>query len=704
MKDTIEHFKSLSVQQIVSQRPGQWDDSGLLDVLHHFNEQRDFKRAAAIITLILRSPEHSEMVAYDELYFDLMEEERRAKNYPVALRWAYAALAYAEQHDNSALNRANRYRDLAETYLFAGDVNTGLAIFTRCLQADPADIWTYNILGLSLPHAGLNDLAVEVLDQALKRVAKKDPEKLKAQFERLHREAAEKAAAEPSQLSAIDPAVLAGLRAALQLTAGHPAGINVYLPPIDRLITTQEDIPEALRAEIIARGKVLAADLIRLAFDEAYHDTPAPHHAVALLRQLQANQAVELGELKPWLDRADGNWPVELLTRHVGKIGGYTATELETMAADTGYHLYVRSGAVDDLVERAQKDPPQRERVVNFMRMLLTRPEAFNRADEETFIGFLASDALDLDARELYPDIEAAYQEDRVDTSIVDLAYIQQKWKLPVLPLPKRRDDGLYLRLRCTQCGREREHFVQHVAVDLGSQSQKTAGKSIPYDPHVMDREIICPKCGSVDRYELTPMAYLRLVVPTSGLGSLVALFQGDQKKGDFKPHPRVHHFQSLVFGRPMHPLVGLDKYKELAAANPRDAAPHFRMGNLLRTLHRYPQALEAFRQGYALGSDNPEYIVVRAMAEHDFGDRAAAKILYEQVITLASKQMWRNPAVLDLVQTAQEGLKLLAQGKASPREVTVVKGGTPSASSAPPSPKKQVQNKAKKKKPKRKR
>ncbi len=86
MKDNIKHFESLSTQQILGQRPGKWDDSGLLDVLQHFNEQRDFKRAAAIMTLILRSPEHSKMVAYDELYFDLMEAERRAKNYPAALR------------------------------------------------------------------------------------------------------------------------------------------------------------------------------------------------------------------------------------------------------------------------------------------------------------------------------------------------------------------------------------------------------------------------------------------------------------------------------------------------------------------------------------------------------------------------------------------------------------------------------------------
>jgi tetratricopeptide (TPR) repeat protein len=609
------------------------------------------------------------------------------------------------------LNRANKYRDLAETYLYASDFNTGLAILARCLKADPTDVWTYNILGLSLPHVGLSDLAVEVLDQALKRKAENDPEGLKQQFKDLHQEAVEKAARDQSHLQTVDPAVLADLRTAMHASASPLDSMNAYLPPIDQLITAHVDVPDLLYAEIIAQGKVLAPDLIRLAFDEAHHDTLGPRHAVALLRQLQVNNAVELGELKPWLDRADGNWPVDLLTNRMGKIGGYTTTELESIAADTGYYLFVRSGATDALVERVQKCPEQRERIVNFMRMLLTRPEASKLAAEETFLGFLISDILDLEARELYPEIEAAYQEDRVDTTIVDLAFIQEKWGLQVSSLAKRRDDGFYLPLHCTECDRVREHFVQHVTVDLGSQKKKQAGQPVIYDPHIMDREIICPKCGSRDQYELTPQASLRLMIPTAGPESFMAIFQGEKAKSHFKPHPRVHYFESLVFGRPMHPLVGLDKYKELIAADPKDVTLRMRMGNLLRTLHRYPQALEAFRQGYELGTDNPEYILTRAMAEHDFGDRAIARNLYEETIALAAQQSTLKSYMLELVQTARRGLKLLQRGKASPWEPDVAQGSSSSARQPQPSPsrrpkrqKKRIKTRSKKKKRKRKR
>ncbi|MFC1975490.1 DUF1186 domain-containing protein [Chloroflexota bacterium] len=700
MKEIIEHFKSLSDQEISAQRPGKWADSGLLDVLRYFDEQKDYERAATITELILRSPENSEMVAYSELYFEIIQAERGTENYSAALGWAHAAMAYEEQHE-PGLNRINGYRDLAEIYLSAEDFNIGLAILTRCLIAVPTDVWTFNILGLTLPHVGLSDLAVEVFDRGLQLVAKSDPEGLRDQFERLHKEAEEKAVDAPSRLQEIDSTVLADFREAMQFTTGHPDSINAYLPPIDQLIIAEDDTG-TLYANIVAQGKVLAPDLIRMAFDEDLSDTPASGHAIAILRQLQASETVELKELKHWLDRADGYWQMELLTNAMGKIGGYTTAELEVIAADTSYDLYVRSGAIDALTERAQRRPAQRERIVNFMQMLLTRPEASKLATEEAFIGFLISDILDLEARELYPEIEAAYQEDYVDTAIMDLAFVQEKWGLPVSSLFKRRDDGLYLRLRCIECEREREHFVQHVTVDLGTEKEKDAGKSVEYDSHVMDREIICPKCGARDRYELTPQASMRLMVPTDGLESFAALIRGDHDKPKFEPHPRAHYFESVVFGLPMHPLVGLDKYKELIAAKPKDVALRIRMGNLFRTLHRYPQALESFRKGYELGTDNPEFVLIRAMAEHDFGDQTMAKKLYEETITSASiKQIIRDPDISNIVETARRGLKLLKRGKASPWEPEIIGGkraAKKTSSSSPVHRKKRIRAKSKSK------
>lgn len=594
-----------------------------------------------------------------------MEYERWSKNYPAAHRWAHGGLASEEQHE-PGLNRANWYRDIADIYLDAGALDDGLVILTRCLEAEPADIWTYNAMGIQLPNVGLSGLAVEVLDRALERIAEDDHEEIQEQLEALLEEVSERAVGEESRLAEVTPAVLEGLRAAMQLSSGPPEDMNAYLPPVDALISLDEDGDETLYGQIMAQGRVLAPDLIRMAFDEALRETPAPGHAVALLRRLQADMAVELAELASWLEQADGDWQRELLTQRAGKIGGYTTNELVEIAADTTYGLYIRTGMTNALVERAQKCPEQRADIVQEMRNLLTRPEAYEAA-EEIFIGFLIIDIEDMGAKELYPEIETAFAEDRVDPTVTDLQLVQERFDIPVTPPPERREDGLYLRLSCKECGRVREHFVQHVMVDTFTQEKMAAGKRVKYDPFVMDQEIICPKCGARDRYEVTPESSLRLMIPADGLEGFAALLSGQDEKADFRPHPRVNFFGSMAFGRPMHPLEALDRYKRLIAADPNNVSLYMRMGSLQRTIRRYPQSLEAFRNGYELGTNDPENVLNRAMAEHDFGDQAMAKELYEETIRLTAAPFTLDRYQLGLVDTAHRGLRLLKHGKASP-------------------------------------
>lgn len=676
MLPIIKQFDALTRAQILALRPGVWGDLNLLDVMEHFEkEKKDRDREMAVAELILRSPQVSE-VDYIMLYLDLIGYYRWKREFPAALRWAHALIAYDEQHEEGQ-NRAGHCRDLAEVYLAAGDLDTGLALFTRLAQANPTDIWNYNALGFSLPEAGLPGLATEVLDYALALVARKDPERLKEQLADLRRRAAETSASTPDRTGDLSPAVLAEFRAAvLPPQPARPARskreqTTPYLPPIAQLLTAGPSGNAALEAEILTRGKVLAPELIRLAFDPEFPVDGAPARAVALLRALRDARAAELGELSAWLDRASGDWRNELLTRRCGKVGGYTTPELEAIAADTQCSVYVRASATEALVERAERLPAQRERIVAFMRTLLTRPEA-DTAGEETFIGFLIGNVLDLDARELYPEIQRAFVEDRVDTSIIDALSVHHHWGLLPLPITERRSDGLYLRLRCTVCGRVREHFVQNVLLDTGTLEQQMKGRPVAYDPYIMDHEIVCPKCGAVDRYEMTPDAHLALTVLPKGVEDIVALLTGKKSGADLPLNPRLHPFRSSVFGKPMHPLAGLEEYRRRIAANPKDAKLVMRMGTLLRTLYRYSEALEAHRRAYTLNPNDAEIALCRAMSEHDFGDRAAAKEMYQRVLTLeleGKRRMWGIIRSSDgtWASAAAEGLDLLKRHKPSP-------------------------------------
>jgi len=211
MLPIIKQFDALTREQILAIRPGTWGDWELLDVIEHFARDRD--REMAVAELILHSPEVGD-VHYYKLYLDLIGYYQWKHNWPAALRWAHALIAYDEQHEDGR-NHASNCRDLAETYLETGDLNTGLALFTRLAQAAPADIWNYNALSFALPRAGLPHLALEVTDYALALIKRNDPEQLIKQLSDQRRRLAESLASTPDRINDLSPAVLAEFRATL---------------------------------------------------------------------------------------------------------------------------------------------------------------------------------------------------------------------------------------------------------------------------------------------------------------------------------------------------------------------------------------------------------------------------------------------------------------------------------------------------------
>lgn len=683
MNPKVELFLTRSAQEIRDERPGTWDDDDLLDVVHSFQDKKDDERANATLELMLHSPEISEMLDYGEIYFMLYENLRWHNDYAASLRWLHAAIAYAEQNEEEP-ERANLLRDLAETYLRAGDFNTGVAIMTRALRCDPHDVWTHNVLGLTLPDQGLAALSTEVLTRGLELIDADDEEGLHAQFTDLAAETNEQAAQETSRLDEIDPELLQAFRTALQSDEGAPAGYATYLPPLDQLISVDEEQLPTLNEIILAQGKVLAPELIRMASDQSLADSPALDRSLHLLRQLQETQAVALDELANWLEQADANWMRTLHSAKIGKIGGFTIEGLENIAADTSYNPDLRTNAITALLDRMQHDHSLSDRLLPFLRALLAKPEGTESATEERFVTFLISEIVDAKLTELYPEIEAAFDEDRVDPQFITLNQVQEDLELPVTePDPMPRSDGLYLLLKCRECARERHHFVQHVTVDQGTLKQEQDGDRGPYDAHVMDHEIVCPKCGARDRYTLSPLSALQLLMPEEREDLFANLFSseaGTKPRPKRKPNPRVHRFTSMIMGRQMHPLEGIDRYQARIAKEPLNADNYVRMGNIYHMIHRYPEALAAFKQAYTLAPTDFDAILTYAMADHDFGDRKYAKTLYEEAVTLAAKTIPPTPESIELMVTANDGLRALARNQPSPRLVDPV-----TATQAPP-------------------
>ena len=674
MKNLIKSFAPLTREQILALRPGLYADHELLDVAEHFRKNKDHDREMAVFELILRSPEVTDVVSYGELYFETFQHYAWHKEYLAALQWVYAAIAFAEQHEEG-LNRANLRRDLAELYLKAGNFDVGLTLYTQLISDDPGDIWLYNGLGMELSDVGLHALAIETLDKGLELVAPKDPHQLKNQLIQLREEAVTQAQSTPDRMGEVRPEVLLNLRAALCLPAEIREGYDSlapYPPAVIRLTEIGPDPQEAIYAETLTLGRPLIPGLIQLAYDS--EEALGAFHAIRVLRAFHAAYPEELALLAPWLDQAEGNWQTELLSNTMGKVGGFSTQDLRQIAADTGENQDIRVSGVTALRERTQRLPALRPATISFFRTLLTRPEAYE-AREEHFMAFFVSQVVRLDARELYPEVKQVFDEDRLEPGVLDLNFIHEKWDRPRIPPPPRRMDGLYLPLECQHCGRVREHFTEYVLVDIDSLGKEH--ESAGYDAHILDHAIVCPKCGAVDRYRLTPLAHLRLAGPMN-IPSLTRIMQG-KPPDKLTPNPRVLYFRSAVFGKTMHPLDGLDEYRRQILDRPRDAGLHARLGSLLRTLMRYPEALQALQRAYELAPDDPDVLIRRALSEHDFGDREIARQLYEKTIAQDQKQkrFFEHPDENTLA--ALEGLQRLAQNKPSPAEVKLTLGdGTP--------------------------
>jgi tetratricopeptide (TPR) repeat protein len=664
MSKTTDSLKNMSRAELLEFPIGVFDDYDFVNLAQYFSEElKDRDREAAAQELALRSPMVDEMVDYTQLYLDTVGYYLWKGENETALCWAVAYFAFGAQHDWDNLLAA--WRELGSTYLEAGQPEVGLGIYARLIERSPSDIWNYNSLGLILSQVKLNSLAVEVIRRGLEILAKDDSERLRPQLQRMVKEAQAELAKGVDETQSISAGVLQTLRTAMALPVEGEADEDEeieHLAPVEDLLDLDEQEDEDRYQEILKHGKVLIPDLIYLGLDwDLINGSAGPLHAARLLSRLRAGQAPELDGLASWLDHLPAAGERLWLGRSLGKIGGHTIEELDAFARNSDLDVRMRDSAVEEMVERAQQDESLRAGVVERVRSLLNR-EGADQAQEEVFTGFLIGSALDLKAIELLPDMERAFAEDRVDRKIIDEYSLYHEFDLPIPPAPERRSDGLYLNLKCKACGRTREHFSHFVIWNIIEDSDNPGQRS----PYVLDQEVVCPKCGAVDQYELPGIEMIKLM--DLGVEQIRDMLSNKPMKTLPKYDPRLYTLRGTTMGKTMHILDGINEYRTRIAVQPGNAELHMRLGNTLRTIGRYPQALEAYRKAVALGSHDPEILFPAASAEHDFGDQGVAKQLYERIIKFKGVGLRTlSKGLNEAVVAAMQGLEALQQGEISP-------------------------------------
>ncbi|MCL5962263.1 MAG: tetratricopeptide repeat protein, partial [Chloroflexi bacterium] len=393
----------------------------------------------------------------------------------------------------------------------------------------------------------------------------------------------------------------------------------------------------ALLDRIRAYGQGAVRPLIEMAVDEDLHNADskspevwAPLHAIQLLGELGASEAIE--PLLPLFDRVDDDYLAQTLPEAFGGIGAPAVGPLRALLFDRSKDIFARARAAEGLSKIGQLHHETRSDVVNALVARLDPVESQSPKDE-ILNGFVIAELLHMKAVEAATAIRQAFAEDRVDTSIVDLDHALEELGLSPESPRAVKERGLRLRLRCTACGYEREHHVETVYYDLATQERREKGEPTPYSEFIIPQRITCPKCGAVDRYELSSMAYIALM--TEMLKKIAAHEVGRPGGEPEEGAVRFIRF-GLSDGREMHPLAAREMYRQKVEAEPNRADLRVRYANVLRFLGYGEEAIEQYRVALRLEPSNLEAYLNLGRFARGAGDLAEARRMFQSILTQA--------------------------------------------------------------------
>ncbi|MFQ5856479.1 MAG: SEC-C metal-binding domain-containing protein [Anaerolineae bacterium] len=141
-------------------------DWGLAILAERYHAMGQHVRAWEICERILQRPEAGITLLYEEVYYQVAQRHLFDGEHEKGFDYLRHCLVHNIEH-NGGEGVDEFLRDYARFHVRAGNLDRGLQIWTAVLRHDPSDAWTYNQLGLSLPDAGLANLAEEAMERGL---------------------------------------------------------------------------------------------------------------------------------------------------------------------------------------------------------------------------------------------------------------------------------------------------------------------------------------------------------------------------------------------------------------------------------------------------------------------------------------------------------------------------------------------------------
>lgn len=446
--------------------------------------------------------------------------------------------------------------------------------------------------------------------------------------------------------------------------------LDSFPEPFAELISYGKPADDTNYAAWAAQLAPYTADLVRMVLDDDLNERDesdpavwAPLHALRVLGALAPIEAAEpLTECLDW----DDEWFGEELPKVYAAIGPEAIPVLRAYLVDAVHEPRARGIAAESLTAIARKHAASYDAIVDLLAAFLDRPEADASADEEEITTSVIYDLSTMGARNAYDAIRRAYAEDRVTPRVIGLEDVEKDFGMrppagSSRPPKERREPGVRLELRCTACGRERDHVFPVVYYDMGTDRDKK--KSEKYDPLIIPQRVVCPKCGAVDQYELSAFGHIAVM---ASLMAETAELSGETTS-ELTPLPQDQRIRFLEFTTrwgPMHPREAIERYQRELARRPEDASLLIGYGNTLRTLGRLDEAEEQYRKALAVDNEDIDAWEVMAQLAGQRGDIPQAAYGWRRVLGLALMAPMPATDREALVERAKNSLDLLSQGE----------------------------------------
>ena len=208
---------------------------------------------------------------------------------------------------------------------------------------------------------------------------------------------------------------------------------------------------------------------------------------------------------------------------------------------------------------------------------------------------------------------------------------------------PFLRHKTIKIYQRCLDCGQKFTQRARHLFWDLGTMDRKRRGEKVEFSEFVVPARVICPHCGSADRYTLTAWQYLRVIL------SLVW-----QKWFPAGPESWLQvAYLGTADGRVMHPFELRAWLADQVTRKPQDVKLRVRYANTLRSQGQSDEAAAQYRAALNIAPRQTEALLNLAALLVDQGEGEEALDFLRKLAAITPK----NPRQREHVAAAQDVL-----------------------------------------------